>query len=69
MTLMLMIMILQVAPAKSTDDTDEYLEILNREKTMVEILLRKYGFGSWTRPDEFFRKSMRDMLLLKSDED
>jgi len=52
MTLMLMIMILQVAPAKSTDDTDEYLEILNREKTMVEILLRKYGFGSWTRPDE-----------------
>jgi hypothetical protein len=28
------------------------METLIREKTMVEILLRKYGFGSWTRPDE-----------------
>jgi hypothetical protein len=45
-------MVLQVAPVKSPEDTDEYLETLKREKTMVEILLRKYGFGSWTRPDE-----------------
>ena len=37
---------------KSAEDKDEGIETLIREKTMVEILLRKYGFGSWTRPDE-----------------
>eukprot|EP00092_Neocalanus_flemingeri_P106712 GFUD01136939.1.p1 GENE.GFUD01136939.1~~GFUD01136939.1.p1 ORF type:complete len:170 (-),score=70.38 GFUD01136939.1:244-726(-) len=42
----------RVAPVKSPEDTDEYLETLNGEKTLVEILLRKYGFGSWTKPEE-----------------
>jgi hypothetical protein len=37
---------------KSPEDKDECTETLIREKTMVEVLLRKYGFGSWTRPHE-----------------
>ena len=50
--MLLMTLMLQVDPVKSPEDTDEYLETLKKEKTMVEILLKKYGFGSWTRPDE-----------------
>eukprot|EP00090_Calanus_glacialis_P033766 TRINITY_DN56212_c0_g1_i1.p1 TRINITY_DN56212_c0_g1~~TRINITY_DN56212_c0_g1_i1.p1 ORF type:complete len:129 (-),score=56.27 TRINITY_DN56212_c0_g1_i1:32-367(-) len=55
-------------PVKGPEDKDECMETLIREKTMVEILLRKYGFGSWTRPDELFRRSFRDLLLLKYEE-
>ena len=36
----------------SPEETDECTETLNTEKTMVEVLLRKYGFGSWNRPQE-----------------
>ena len=37
---------------KSPEDKDECMDTVNTEKTMVEVLLRKYGFGSWTRPQE-----------------
>ena len=51
---------------KSAEDKDEGMETLIREKTMVEILLKKYGFGSWTRPDEVRSLGLLFYLLMGS---
>lgn len=38
-------------PVESPEDQVEYTE--NKEKTLVEILMKKYGFGSWKKDDAF----------------
>merc|ERR1712241_1211753 len=39
-------------PVTSPEDNPAFSESLNKEKTLVEILLRKYGFGQWKAPIE-----------------
>merc|ERR1712110_698729 len=40
------------SPVTSPEDNPAFSESLNKEKTLVEILLRKYGFGQWKAPLE-----------------
>merc|ERR1712110_1244924 len=40
------------SPVTSPEDNQAFSESLNKEKTLVEILLRKYGFGQWKLPHE-----------------
>merc|ERR1711936_921686 len=40
------------SPVTSPEDNPAFTESLNKEKTLVEILLRKYGFGQWKLPHE-----------------
>merc|ERR1711879_281828 len=40
------------SPVKSPEDNPPFSESLNKEKTLVEILLRKYGFGHWKAPED-----------------
>merc|ERR1712024_124924 len=40
------------SPVTSPEDNPAFSESLNKEKTLVEILLRKYGFGQWKLPHE-----------------
>merc|ERR1711913_154215 len=40
------------SPVTSPEDNPAFSESLNKEKTLVEILLRKYGFGQWKPPLE-----------------
>merc|ERR1739845_170312 len=42
----------QVCPVASPEDNPAFSEALNKEKTLVEIFLRKYGFGQWKPPLE-----------------
>ena len=42
----------QVCPVSSPEDSPVFSESLTKEKTLVEILLRKYGFGQWKPPLE-----------------
>ena len=42
----------QEPPVTSPEDNPAFSESLNKEKTLVEILLRKYGFGQWKAPLE-----------------
>ena len=44
--------IIQESPVTSPEDNPAFSESLNKEKTLVEILLRKYGFGQWKPPLE-----------------
>ena len=39
-------------PVTSPEDSPVFSESLSKEKTMVEIFLRKYGFGQWKPPLE-----------------
>jgi len=41
-----------VSPELSPEDRPTFTEEINKEKTLVEILLRKYGFGHWKLPNE-----------------
>merc|ERR1712173_429902 len=41
-----------VEPVTSPEDSPVFSESLSKEKTMVEIFLRKYGFGQWKPPLE-----------------
>merc|ERR1711874_184500 len=40
------------SPVTCPEDNPAFTESLNKEKTLVEILLRKYGFGQWKLPHE-----------------
>ena len=48
----LLIITSQESPVTSPEDNPAFSESLNKEKTLVEILLRKYGFGQWKAPLE-----------------
>jgi len=39
-------------PIRSEEDLMNFQHESGMEKTMIEALLRKYGFGKWTQPDE-----------------
>jgi len=41
-----------IQPESSPEDRPTFTEEINKEKTLVEILLRKYGFGHWRLPQE-----------------
>ena len=38
----------QTEPVHSPEDNPSFSPELTKEKTLVEILLRKYGFGQWS---------------------
>ena len=44
----IIILLSQTEPVHSPEDNPSFSPELTKEKTLVEILLRKYGFGQWS---------------------
>jgi len=40
-----------IEPVLSPEDKPSFSQEINKEKTLVEIFLRKYGFGHWQLPN------------------
>merc|ERR1712189_81913 len=41
-----------IEPVLSPEDKPSFSQEINKEKTLVEIFLRKYGFGHWQLPHD-----------------
>ena len=53
----------QIEPVLSPEDKPSFSQEINKEKTLVEIFLRKYGFGHWQLPHDVSKILLKMMTV------